>query len=62
MPQCDEHPDAPWYVVPADDKENARLIVSQIVLDTLEGLEMTYPKTGAKRRQELQSIRKRLAK
>ena len=30
--------DVPWYVVPADDKQNARLIVSQIVLDTLEGL------------------------
>ena len=30
--------DAPWYVVPADDKENARLIVSQIVLDTFEAL------------------------
>jgi PPK2 family polyphosphate:nucleotide phosphotransferase len=54
--------DAPWYVVPADDKENARLIVSQIVLDTFEGLEMAYPKTNAKREQELQSIRKRLAK
>jgi PPK2 family polyphosphate:nucleotide phosphotransferase len=54
--------DAPWYVVPADDKENARLIVSQIVLDTLEVLQMTYPKSSAKRRQELQSIRKRLAK
>jgi Polyphosphate kinase 2 (PPK2) len=54
--------DAPWYVVPADDKENARLIVSQIVLDTLEGLQMTYPKSSAKRRLELQSIRKQLAK
>ena len=54
--------DAPWYVVPADDKENARLIVSQIILDTLDGLKMTYPKTSAKRRRELQSIRKRLAK
>ena len=54
--------DAPWYAVPADDKENARLIVSQIVLDTLDGLKMTYPETNAKRRQELQSIRKRLAK
>src|SRR5450755_1028603 len=54
--------DAPWYVVPADDKENARLIVSQIVLDTLEGLKMSYPKTNAKRRQELQLIRKSLAK
>jgi len=54
--------DAPWYVVPADDKENARLIISQIVLDTLEGLKMTYPKTNAKRRQELRSIRRRLTK
>jgi PPK2 family polyphosphate:nucleotide phosphotransferase len=52
---------APWYAVPADDKENARLIVSQIVLDTLEGLKMTYPKSSAKRRQELQLIRNRLA-
>jgi PPK2 family polyphosphate:nucleotide phosphotransferase len=52
--------DAPWYVVPADDKENARLIVSRILLDTLEGLEMTYPKTDAKRRRELLSIRRRL--
>jgi PPK2 family polyphosphate:nucleotide phosphotransferase len=50
----------PWYVVPADDKENARLIVSQIVLDTLGGLKMAYPKTTAKRRRELLSIRKGL--
>jgi PPK2 family polyphosphate:nucleotide phosphotransferase len=54
--------DAPWYVVPADNKENARLIVSHIVLDTFERLEMTYPKTSAKRRRELLSIRRRLAK
>jgi len=53
---------APWYVVPADDKENARLIVSEIVLETFKGLQMTYPKTDAKRRRELQSIRRRLAK
>ena len=53
---------SPWYVVPADDKENARLIVSQIVLDTFEGLKMSYPIVSAKRRQDLQSIRKRLAK
>ena len=51
---------APWYVVPADDKENARLIVSQIVLDALHALKMSYPKTTAKRRRELQSIRKQL--
>jgi PPK2 family polyphosphate:nucleotide phosphotransferase len=54
--------DAPWYVVPADDKENARLIVSHIVLDTFERLEVAYPKTSAKRRRELLSIRRRLAK
>ncbi len=53
--------DVPWYVVPADDKENARLIVSHIVLDTLEGLKMSYPKTSAARHQELLSIRRRLA-
>ncbi|MBB6143775.1 PPK2 family polyphosphate:nucleotide phosphotransferase [Silvibacterium bohemicum] len=53
---------APWYVVPADDKENARLIVSRIVLDALEDLKMAYPKTTAKRRAELQSIRKQLQK
>jgi PPK2 family polyphosphate:nucleotide phosphotransferase len=54
--------DSPWYVVPADDKPNARLIVSRIVLDTFEGIKMTYPKISAKRQQELLGIRKRLAK
>jgi PPK2 family polyphosphate:nucleotide phosphotransferase len=49
-----------WYVVPADDKENARLIVSQIVLDALSELKMAYPKTTPKRRRELKSIRKLL--
>jgi PPK2 family polyphosphate:nucleotide phosphotransferase len=53
--------ESPWYVVPADDKENARLIVSRIVLDTLEGLKMSYPKADARRQQELQAIRKQLA-
>jgi len=54
--------DAPWYVVPADDKENARLIVSQIVLDAFEELKMAYPKTTAERHAELLSIRAQLAK
>ncbi len=53
---------APWYVVPADDKENARLIVSQIVLQSLNELKMAYPKTTAKRRRELESIRKQLTR
>jgi PPK2 family polyphosphate:nucleotide phosphotransferase len=54
--------ESPWYVVPADDKESARLIVSRVVLDTFETLRMTYPKSSAKRRRELQSIRKRLTR
>src|SRR5665811_1036995 len=54
--------DAPWYVVPADDKENARLIVSRIILDAFNELHMEYPKVTAERRRELQSIRKQLAK
>jgi len=54
--------DAPWYVVPADDKENARLIVSQILLDAFEGLDMSYPKTSAERESELLAIRLQLTK
>jgi PPK2 family polyphosphate:nucleotide phosphotransferase len=53
---------APWYVVPADDKKNARLIVSRVVLDALEDLKMAYPKTTPKRLKELHSIRKLLTK
>ncbi len=54
--------DAPWYVVPADDKEDARLIVSRIVLDAFEELQMAYPKVTANRKRELKSIRKLLEK
>ena len=52
--------EAPWYVVPADDKQNARLIVSHILLDTLERLKMSYPSVSDERRAELLAIRKRL--
>ncbi len=52
--------DSPWYVVPADNKKNARLIISHIVLDAFKKLKMAYPKTTAKRRLELKSIRKQL--
>lgn len=53
---------APWYVIPADDKENSRLIISQIILDTLEDLNMTYPHADEKRRKELDSFKKLLLK
>ena len=54
--------DSPWYIVPADDKENARLIVSRIILDTFKQMKMNYPKTTAKVNRELQMIRKQLMK
>jgi PPK2 family polyphosphate:nucleotide phosphotransferase len=51
---------APWYVVPADDKLNTRLIVSRIVLDTVEALGLGYPETSAARRRELLALRRKL--
>ena len=51
---------APWYVVPADDKEDSRVIVSQIVLAAFNELKMAYPKITTTRRQELKSIRNQL--
>jgi PPK2 family polyphosphate:nucleotide phosphotransferase len=53
---------APWFAVPADDKDNARLIVSRIVLEALGELKMAYPRTTAKRREELLEIRKLLTR
>jgi len=53
---------APWYIVPADDKQNARLIVSQVVLQTMKALKMRYPTADAARIRELQRIRKALLK
>ena len=52
--------EAPWYVVPADDKKNARLIISQVVLDTLRELKIRYPKSTSERRKELLEIRQQL--
>jgi PPK2 family polyphosphate:nucleotide phosphotransferase len=51
---------APWHIVPADDKENARLIVSGILVAALRGLRLQYPRPDAKRRRELQAIRRAL--
>lgn len=53
---------APWYVVPADEKKNARLIISRVILDTLKGLKMKYPKPTKAHRKELLSIREILAR
>ncbi len=53
---------APWYAVPADDKPNARLIVSRIVLDTLESLKLEFPRSSPQRLRELRALRRRLAR
>jgi PPK2 family polyphosphate:nucleotide phosphotransferase len=54
--------ESPWYVVPADDKKNARLIISQILLDTLRQLKLEYPKLADEQQKELRAMRKLLAK
>lgn len=53
---------SPWYVVPADDKENARLIISEIVLDVFKSLKLAYPEPSTEHRRELQQIRKQLSR
>jgi PPK2 family polyphosphate:nucleotide phosphotransferase len=52
---------APWHIVPADDKQNARIIVSEIVVEALEGLGMRYPEPDTEQRRKLRSIRAELA-
>jgi PPK2 family polyphosphate:nucleotide phosphotransferase len=53
---------APWFVVPADDKLNARLIISQVVAETLKDLKMEYPQADQARLKELQGLKRLLAK
>jgi len=49
--------DAPWYVIPADDKAAARLFVSEIILDTMSGLDLSFPPLTAARKAELAAMR-----
>ncbi len=51
---------SPWYVIPADDKKNARLLISQVVVDVLSELKLSYPKVSAARRKELLKLRQQL--
>jgi PPK2 family polyphosphate:nucleotide phosphotransferase len=53
--------ESPWYVVPADDKQNARLIISGVILETLRSLHLTWPKLDKKRVKELRKMRRLLA-
>jgi len=54
--------EAPWYVVPADDKKDAQIIVSQVIVDTLRKLKMSFPKLDDDEREQLKAIRKMLEK
>jgi PPK2 family polyphosphate:nucleotide phosphotransferase len=53
---------APWFVVPADDKRNAHLIISKILLDAFLALDLQVPEATAARRKELAAMRAQLAK
>ena len=54
--------DAPWYVVPADDKRTARLIVSRVITETLEKLDMRYPELSAEEEESMRSWRASLVR
>jgi PPK2 family polyphosphate:nucleotide phosphotransferase len=54
--------ESPWYIVPADDKHNTWLIVSEIILETLQSLKMSYPMPTEAHRRELLGIREQLLK
>ena len=54
-------PEAPWYVVPADKKWFARLVIATAIVDTLEGLDLKFPKADKAALQEMKQIRKALA-
>ena len=54
--------DAPWYVVPADDKRTARLIVSRVITETLEKLDMRYPELSAAEEESMRSWRASLVR
>jgi PPK2 family polyphosphate:nucleotide phosphotransferase len=54
--------ESPWYIIPSDDKENSRLIVSQIILDTMKKLNLSFPKSDVIHTKELESIGEKLSK
>jgi len=51
---------APWYVVPADHKWFTRVVVAEVIADTLESLNLTYPKLDAEKKKELEAARRLL--
>ncbi|KEF40801.1 MAG: hypothetical protein ER33_15015 [Cyanobium sp. CACIAM 14] len=60
MIQHTSTPQAPWYVVPADNKWFTRLVVAAAVIDTLDGLDLHYPEVSADARSQLEAARRQL--
>jgi PPK2 family polyphosphate:nucleotide phosphotransferase len=52
---------APWYVVPADNKWFTRVVVAAAVIETLDSLDLSYPRVGKKQREELEGLRQAFA-
>jgi PPK2 family polyphosphate:nucleotide phosphotransferase len=58
MIQATSTKDAPWYVVPADNKWFSRLVISTVIVDTLESLDLSYPKVDEAKLKELKAAKK----
>ena len=58
MIQATSTKDAPWYVVPADNKWFSRLVISTVIVDTLESLDLSYPKVDEAKLRELKAAKK----
>jgi hypothetical protein len=54
--------DAPWYVVPADNKWFTRVVVAAAVVETLADLDLAYPKVGEDKLNELATAKEKLSK
>ena len=52
--------ESPWYIVPADEKRKAHVVVSEVIVETLTNLKMSYPRVSEKQRSELKKLRKQL--
>ena len=52
--------EAPWYVVPADNKWFTRLVVAQAIVDTLKSFDLKYPKISGPEKAALEEARRQL--
>jgi PPK2 family polyphosphate:nucleotide phosphotransferase len=60
MLRATSRPWAPWYAIPADDKDYMRAAVARILVETLEEIDPRYPPVGPAQRRELTAGRRRL--